>query len=176
MKSLEKKPFNWYFYRPNKTINLLLPRNQSMRKKQGTYSISVVADMLGIHQQTIRLYEKEGLINPNRSSGNTRQFTEEDVEQLEEVIHLTHKLGVNLAGVSMILKLQKKIKKLQGQINRLFEETSNSLELEGELLRQEVKTAVKGLAAVKRSAKIKQISGPKKLQSDYESDPPSADE
>lgn len=118
--------------------------------------------MLGIHQQTIRLYEKEGLITPSRSSGNTRQFTEEDVEQLEKVIHLTHKLGVNIAGVSMILKLQKKIKKLQNQINRVFDETSDSLELESEILQQEAKLAATELAAAKQTTKVKQIFPPKK--------------
>lgn len=132
------------------------------RKKQGTYSISVVAEMLGIHQQTIRLYEKEGLITPSRSSGNTRQFTEEDVEQLENVIHLTHKLGVNIAGVSMILKLQKKIKKLQSQINRVFDETNDSLELESKMLQQEAKLAATELAAAKQTTKVKQIAPPKK--------------
>lgn len=129
-----------------------------MRKKKGTYSISVVADMLGIHQQTIRLYEKEGLINPKRSSGNTRQFTEEDVEQLEKVIHLTHKLGVNIAGVTMILKLQKKIKTLQEQMNKVFEQTSDSLAKDSQDLQEEAKTAVRGLAEIKKNSKTKQIA------------------
>lgn len=69
--------------------------------------------MFSIHQQTIRLYEREGLITPKRSDGNTRLFSEEDVDRLEEVIFLTHKLGINLAGVQMVLKLQKQIRKMQ---------------------------------------------------------------
>src|SRR4051812_38079283 len=100
----------------------------SIRKGRGTYSISAVAEMFGVHQQTIRLYEKEGLICPNRSSGNTRKFTEQDVDQLEEVIYLTHKLGVNLAGVNMILKLKKKINKMQEDLNLAFENTRMSLD------------------------------------------------
>ena len=80
-----------------------------MKRKKGFYSISAVAKMFSIHQQTIRLYEKEGLISPKRSEGNTRLFSEEDVDQLEKIIYLTHQLGVNLVGVEMILKLQKKI-------------------------------------------------------------------
>ena len=78
-----------------------------MKRKKGYFSISAVAKMFSVHQQTIRMYEKEGLINPKRSDGNTRLFAEEDVNRLEEVIYLTHKLGINLAGVEMILKQQR---------------------------------------------------------------------
>lgn len=125
-----------------------------MRKKKGTYSISVVADMLGVHQQTIRLYEKEGLISPGRSVGGTRQFTEDDVVQLEKVIHLTHKLGVNIAGVSMILKLKKKIKFLQEEMNKVFDQTSNSLEQDSLQLKEEARSAAKGLVDIKKSSKV----------------------
>ena len=81
--------------------------NNKLKKKQAYFSISAVAKMFSVHQQTIRLYEKEGFITPKRSDGNTRMFSEEDVEKLEEIINLTHQLGINLAGVEMILKLQK---------------------------------------------------------------------
>ena len=91
------------------------------KRKKGYYSISVVAKMFSVHQQTIRLYEKEGLISPKRSSGNTRLFSEEDVDRLEEIIYLTHKLGVNLSGVEVILSLQKKVSKLQ-TIKKLYQE------------------------------------------------------
>src|SRR5688572_22585271 len=74
-----------------------------IRRKKGFFSISAVAKMFSVHQQTVRLYEKQGLINPKRSSGNTRLFSEEDIDQLEEVIYLTHEMGINLAGVEMIL-------------------------------------------------------------------------
>jgi len=70
-----------------------------IRRKKGFFSISAVAKMFSVHQQTVRLYEKQGLINPKRSSGNTRLFSEEDIDQLEEVIYLTHEMGINLAGV-----------------------------------------------------------------------------
>ena len=82
-----------------------------MKRRKGYYSISIVAKMFDVHQQTIRLYEKEGLITPQRTAGGTRLFSEEDVDRLEEIINLTHKMGVNIAGVEMILKLQRKIKK-----------------------------------------------------------------
>jgi MerR family transcriptional regulator, heat shock protein HspR len=110
-----------------------------VKRRQGFYSISVVAKMFDVHQQTVRLYEKEGLINPKRSSGNTRLFSEEDVDRLEEIIHLTHKVGVNLAGVEMVLKLQKKIKKLQNEMNKLFENTQGQLDDETEEYKKEIK-------------------------------------
>ncbi len=99
-----------------------------MKRKKGFYSISVVAKMFSVHQQTIRMYEKEGLISPKRTEGNTRQFSEEDVDRLEEVINLTHKMGVNLAGVQIILKLQKKVKRLQEDMNKVFEQMQGQLE------------------------------------------------
>lgn len=102
----------------------------TVKKKKGYYSISAVAEMFDVHQQTIRLYEREGLISPKRSEGNTRIFTEEDVERLEEVIYLTHKLGINLSGVDMILKQERKIKRLQKEINTLFNRFQRELDLE----------------------------------------------
>ena len=111
-----------------------------MKRRKGYYSISVVAKMFSVHQQTVRMYEKEGLISPKRTDGNTRLFSEEDVDKLEQVIDLTHKMGVNLAGVQMILKLQKKIKKLQGDMNKLFEQLNVNLDKEGE----EYKKLLKG--------------------------------
>lgn len=106
-----------------------------MKRKKGFYSISVVAKMFSVHQQTVRLYEKEGLITPKRTDGNTRLFSEEDVERLEEIIHLTHTLGINLAGVEMIFKLQKKIKKLQDDMNKLFTQTQSQMNAEVEDLK-----------------------------------------
>lgn len=99
-----------------------------IKKKKGYYSISIVSNILGIHQQTIRMYEREGLINPTRTEGNTRMFSEEDIAQLEQIINYTTKLGVNLAGVQIILKMEKKITKLQSEINRAFEKSKHDLE------------------------------------------------
>jgi MerR family transcriptional regulator/heat shock protein HspR len=109
--------------------------------------------MFGVHQQTIRLYEKEGLISPSRSSGNTRKFTEEDVNQLEEVIYLTHKLGVNLAGVSIILKLKKKVKKMQEEMNALFEQAKENLDQESFALEADSKDKLEILAELKKNKK-----------------------
>jgi MerR family transcriptional regulator, heat shock protein HspR len=125
-----------------------------MKRGKGFYSISVVAKMFSVHQQTIRLYEKEGLIAPHRSEGNTRMFSEDDVERLEEIIYLTHKMGINLAGVEMVLGLQKKVKKLQGEINKLFEKTQESLEEDEGLYRLEAKKNAKKLLKFKDAATI----------------------
>ena len=105
--------------------------------------------MFSVHQQTIRLYEKEGLINPKRSAGNTRLFSEEDVDKLEEVIYLTHKLGVNLAGVEVIMGLQKKVSKLQGEINSLFVKTQEDLKQEEDDYKQAVRKQAKRLVRIK---------------------------
>ena len=124
------------------------------KRRKGFYSISIVAKMFDVHQQTIRLYEKEGLISPKRTAGNTRLFSEEDVDRLEEVIYLTHQVGVNLAGVEMVLKLQKKIKKLQGEINTLFEHTQKNLDDETEKRKEIVKKHAKRLVMLKANHPI----------------------
>lgn len=121
-----------------------------MKRKKGFYSISVVAKMFSVHQQTVRLYEKEGLITPKRTDGNTRLFSEEDVERLEEIIHLTHTLGVNLAGVEMIFKLQKKIKKLQDDMNKLFSQTQTQMNSEVETLKVSAKKQKDRLVEMKQ--------------------------
>ncbi len=100
---------------------------KKIKRGKAFFSISAVSKMFSVHQQTIRLYEKEGFINPKRSEGNTRLFSEEDVERLEEIIYLTHQLGINLAGVEMILQLQKKMKKMQQDMNKIFAETQKEL-------------------------------------------------
>ena len=88
--------------------------------------ISSVAEQYQIHPQTLRLYEREGLIKPSRSDGNTRLYTDEDLELLEVVLHLTRDLGVNLAGVEIILNMRAKMSEMQRQI----EEFVNTLNQE----------------------------------------------
>jgi MerR family transcriptional regulator, heat shock protein HspR len=121
-----------------------------MKRKKGYYSISVVAKMFSVHQQTVRMYEKEGLISPKRTEGNTRLFSEEDVDRLEEVINLTHKMGINLAGVQMILKLQKKVKRMQKEMNNLFEQLHGNLEQEGDEYKKELKKEGERLLEIKK--------------------------
>ncbi len=95
------------------------------------YMISVVSEMLGIHPQTLRLYEREGLIKPKRSGGNTRLFSDEDVEKLELILRLTRELGVNLAGVEIILSLRERLERMQ-------RETEEAMQLLREELAREM--------------------------------------
>ena len=92
-----------------------------MKRKASTYTISAVADQYGIHPQTLRLYEREGLLKPSRSEGNTRLYTDEDLERLELVLALTRDLGVNLAGVEIILNMREKMDAMQHEFERFFE-------------------------------------------------------
>lgn len=123
-----------------------------MKRKKGFYSISAVAKMFSVHQQTIRLYEKQGLIAPKRSVGNTRLFADEDVDRLEQVIYLTHQLGINLAGVEMILKLQRKIKKMQKEMNAIFDDTQEDLKQEQTIAESAIKKQVKEVVRLKQKA------------------------
>ena len=88
-----------------------------MRKKsKAAYMISAVAEQYQIHPQTLRLYEREGLLKPSRSDGNTRLYTDDDLERLEVILKLTRDLGVNLAGVEIILNMREKMDEMQHQI------------------------------------------------------------
>jgi MerR family transcriptional regulator, heat shock protein HspR len=92
-----------------------------MTKKPKTYTISAVADQYGIHPQTLRLYEREGLLKPSRSEGNTRLYTDPDLERLELILSLTRDLGVNLAGVEIILNMREKMDAMQHEFERFFQ-------------------------------------------------------
>ena len=90
------------------------------RNKSRTYTISAVAEQYGLHQQTLRLYEREGQIKPSRSDGNTRLYTDTDLERLEVILSLTRDLGVNLAGVEIILNMREKMDAMQREFERFF--------------------------------------------------------
>ena len=85
------------------------------------FMISAVAQKYNIHPQTLRLYEREGLLKPSRTEGNTRLYSEEDLEQLETILSLTRDLGVNLAGVEIILNMRRKIEQMQSEVNQFME-------------------------------------------------------
>src|SRR3954470_7008678 len=91
-----------------------------MKRKARTFTISAVADQFGIHPQTLRLYEREGLLKPSRSEGNTRLYTDTDLERLEVILSLTRDLGVNLAGVEIILNMREKMDAMQREFERFF--------------------------------------------------------
>ena len=80
------------------------------------YMISVVSKAYGIHPQTLRLYEREGLLKPSRTDGNTRLYSEADLKQLEVILNLTRELGVNLAGVEIVLNMRRKMEQVQGEV------------------------------------------------------------
>src|SRR4051794_5300405 len=90
------------------------------QKAKAAYMISAVSDRYGIHPQTLRLYEREGLLKPSRSDGNTRLYTDDDLERLEVILHLTRDLGVNLAGVEIILNMREKMGEMQTQIQEFI--------------------------------------------------------
>ena len=86
------------------------------RKSKGAYMISAVAEMYGIHPQTLRLYEREGLLKPSRTEGNTRLYTEDDLQRLEFILNLARDLGVNIAGIAIILQMRERMEEMQRQI------------------------------------------------------------
>lgn len=86
------------------------------KKTLGAYTISVVADRFDLHPQTLRLYEREGLLKPSRTDGNTRLYTDADMERLEVILSFTRDLGVNLAGVEIILNMREKMEEIQRQM------------------------------------------------------------
>lgn len=92
-----------------------------MKKRVKTYTISAVAELYDIHPQTLRLYEREGLLQPSRSVGNTRLYEDSDLERLEIILSLTRDLGVNLAGVEIILNMREKMDAMQREFERFFE-------------------------------------------------------
>jgi MerR family transcriptional regulator, heat shock protein HspR len=96
-------------------------------RKTASYMISAVAEQYQLHPQTLRMYEREGLLTPSRSDGNTRLYTQEDLERLEVILKLTRELGVNLAGVEIILNMRAKMAEMQKQIEQFV--TSLNTEL-----------------------------------------------
>ncbi len=90
--------------------------------KEKTYFISAVASKYNIHPQTLRLYEREGLLIPSRSKGNTRMFSDEDLKKLEFILNLTREMGVNLAGIEIIMNMKGKMEKMQEEFTLFLEE------------------------------------------------------
>lgn len=93
----------------------------SENKQKKFYHISAVSQMYDIHPQTLRLYEREGLLKPSRSEGNTRLYSEEDLKQLEFILSLTRDLGVNLAGVEVVMNMRQKLEQIESEVNEFLE-------------------------------------------------------
>ena len=96
------------------------PRGRKTRGKTG-YMISAVAEMYNIHPQTLRLYEREGLLVPSRTNGNTRLYGDEDLERLETILNLARDLGVNLAGIEIILNMRERMEKMREEMQAFVE-------------------------------------------------------
>ena len=91
------------------------------RRSKGAYMISAVSEMYAIHPQTLRLYEREGLLRPSRSEGNTRLYTDEDLERLEFILNLARDLGVNIAGIAIILQMRERMEEMNRQMQSFVE-------------------------------------------------------
>jgi MerR family transcriptional regulator/heat shock protein HspR len=99
-------------------------------RSKAAYMISAVAEQYQIHPQTLRLYEREGLLAPSRSEGNTRLYTDDDLERLEVILKLTRELGVNLAGVEIILNMREKMAAMQLQIEEFVATLNRELNIQ----------------------------------------------
>lgn len=117
-----------------------------MRKREEKfYAIGVVAKMFNIHQQTLRLYEREGLLKPARSEGNTRLYSDKDLERLELILNLSRDMGVNLAGVDIILNLRERMAEMQQQINDMVKFLKSEIEKKDSSSTQAEPTTERGL-------------------------------
>jgi len=92
----------------------------SSRSRHGVFRIGAIAERFGIHPQTLRMYEREGLLRPARTEGNTRLYDAGTIERLEIILTLTRDLGVNLAGVEVILHMKERMEKMQGEVSELL--------------------------------------------------------
>ena len=112
------------------------------------YMIGVVAEMLSVHPQTLRFYEKKGLLRPSRTEGRTRMYSAEDVEELARLLRLSRDLGVNLAGVEIIIRMRRRMVDMQKQIEDLLayvrESGADVKDLEGQKPREALVRAASG--------------------------------
>jgi MerR family transcriptional regulator/heat shock protein HspR len=131
-------------------------RETMPKPKRALYMISVVADMFDIHPQTLRAYEREGLLRPARTDGNTRLYSQEDIERIELILRLTKDLGVNLAGVEVILNMRQRMDDLQRRMNEMFQEMLRRMETEFKQREQEQQSA-EGLVPVGRKGIVRHV-------------------
>lgn len=116
------------------------PRNRG--KGRGYYMISAVAETYEIHPQTLRLYEREGLLSPSRTEGNTRLYSDEDLKQLETILNLTRDLGVNLAGVEIILNMREKMERMQNEVSDFIDYVQREMAKQEEGWKDRVESAL----------------------------------
>ena len=123
-----------------------------MKKRAKGYTISAVADHYGVHQQTLRLYEREGLLKPSRSEGNVRLYSDEDIVRLEIILKLTRELGVNLAGVAIIINMRERMDQMQREFNRFVESLRDYAEQSSAI--QDDPNSFEALVPTSRSASL----------------------
>jgi MerR family transcriptional regulator/heat shock protein HspR len=122
--------------------------------KKAAFMISAVAEQYQLHPQTLRMYEREGLLTPSRSEGNTRLYTQDDVERLEVILKLTRELGVNLAGVEIILNMREKMAEMQNQIEQFVKSLNTEISQRSRPMEQEqAQTTLMPIIDVKRTKK-----------------------
>lgn len=112
------------------------------KNSKAAYMISVVAETYEIHPQTLRLYEREGLLKPSRSEGNTRLYTQEDLERLEVILSLTRELGVNLAGVEVVLNMRHRMGEMQREMQEFIEYVEREIVTRSPELNQKIQHAL----------------------------------
>ncbi len=121
------------------------------RKSKGAYMISSVAEMYGIHPQTLRMYEREGLLKPSRTDGNTRLYTDEDLERLEFILNLARDLGVNIAGIGIILQMRERMEEMNRQMQSFVDYVRSEMLAR---VQQATQQATPGLVPLRRPAII----------------------
>lgn len=127
------------------------------RKSKGAYMISAVAEMYQIHPQTLRLYEREGLLRPSRSEGNTRLYTDEDLERLEFILNLARDLGVNIAGIAVILQMRERMEEMNRQMQGFVDYVRTEM-----LTHMQQQGPVSGLVPMRRPVVVPSPSATKK--------------
>ena len=111
---------------------------------QPRYMISVAADLVGMHQQTLRMYETKGLVRPQRTPGGTRLYSEADLERLRVIQRLTTELGLNLAGVEHVLRLEDELRRLQARMRQLERQLRDEIQMTHKQYKREVVLYRKG--------------------------------
>jgi len=119
--------------------------------KEKTYLISAVASKYNIHPQTLRLYEREGLLIPDRTEGNTRVYREKDLKKLEFILSLTREMGVNLAGIEIILNMRNKMERMQDEFTKFLEELKKEFDGKEQIF-EDKKNAIVKFSASKVTA------------------------
>jgi MerR family transcriptional regulator/heat shock protein HspR len=131
-------------------------KKESKADAKNYYHISTVSQMYNLHPQTLRLYEREGLLKPSRSRGNTRLYSDEDLRQLEVILSLIRDLGVNLAGVEVVLNMRQKMQQMEAAVNELLEYIKHEFYRDKE---DEFEARKKGLVKVSQTKIVKLEEG-----------------